>query len=365
MSAYITAIGSANPKHKIAQKDIFQFMSEYMALKEYQKRELEILYRATGIQHRYSVLSDYTKALGHFTFYPNHEQLEPFPTVSARMNTYKKEALDLAVSAIKDCTNENDFTHLIVVSCTGMYAPGLDIELVESLGLSKSIKRSCLNFMGCYAAINALKIAQQACLADPKAKVLVLCLELCSIHFQKINNADNLLANALFGDGAAAVVVEPSMRAGINLKIENFHCDIVTEGSNDMAWQIGDFGFEMALSSYVPDILKSGISTLTQQLLATFELSKDAIDYFAIHPGGKKILQVVAQELDLSREDMFHAHEVLKNYGNMSSPTVLFVLKSIWNQLEHKDANKHILSFAFGPGLTLESMLLQINVAHD
>lgn len=365
MSAYITSIGTANPAHKIAQKDIFHFMSEYMSLKEYQKRELEILYRATGIQYRYSVLADYTKSLGEFSFYPNHENLEPFPSVSVRMNTYKKEALALSMSAIKECTSDNDFTHLIVVSCTGMYAPGLDIELVEALGLPKSIKRSCLNFMGCYAAINGLKIAQQACLAETDSKVLVVCLELCSIHFQKINNQDNLLANALFGDGAAAIVVESKPNSNINLEIENFHCDIVSEGSNDMAWQIGDFGFEMALSSYVPDILKSGISTLTQKLLTQFGLSKEAISYYAIHPGGKKILQVVENELGLTKADMTYSNHVLKNYGNMSSPTVLFVLKAIQDQLNANDVDKHILSFAFGPGLTLESMLLKVCAKND
>lgn len=365
MSAYITSIGTANPEYKIAQQDIFHFMSEYMSLKEYQKRELEILYRATGIGHRYSVLQDYTKALGEFVFYPNQENLEPFPSVSKRMKTYRKEALALAISAIEKSTSDKDFTHLIVVSCTGMYAPGLDIEIVQALGLSNSIKRSCLNFMGCYAAINALKIAQQACDADPEARVLLVCLELCSIHFQKSNSADNLLANALFGDGAAAVVVESKPTGNINLEIENFHCDIASEGSEDMAWQIGNFGFEMSLSSYVPDILKSGVGTLTKQLLSKYNLKKHDISHYAIHPGGRKILQVVQDELELTNEDMHHAKEVLRNYGNMSSPTVLFVLKSIQDQLSTKNVGEHILSFAFGPGLTLESMLLKVTDGND
>ncbi len=361
MSAYITSIGKANPAHKISQKEIYKFMSEYMSLQEYQKRELEILYRATGIGDRYSVLSDYAKRLGDFEFYPNDENLEPFPAIDKRMKVYKKEALPLAISAIKDCTSDTDFTHLVVVSCTGMYAPGLDLEITQKLGLSNSIKRSSLNFMGCYAAINALKIAQQACDADANAKVLVVCLELCTLHFQKGNSADNLLANALFSDGAAAVVVEPNRTNSINLEIVNFHCDIEPEGNNDMTWQIGNFGFEMALSSYVPDIIKSGVNSLTNKLLASYNLGKDDIAYYAVHPGGKKILQVVQSELELSQSDVSYARSVLKKYGNMSSPTVLFVLKSIYDDLKSQDKDNHILSFAFGPGLTMESMLLKIH----
>jgi predicted naringenin-chalcone synthase len=213
--------------------------------------------------------------------------------------------------------------------------------------------------MGCYAAFNALKLADQFCQNNDNARVLIVCLELCSIHFQKKNDEDTLLANALFGDGAAAVIVE-SKSEGLGFSLEHFHCDIVPSGKKDMAWQISDFGFEMKLSSYVPDIIKGGIHSLTQSLLSHLGMAREDIDLFAIHPGGKRILQVIEEELSMSKEDNQHAYDVLKECGNMSSPTVLFVLKNLMDSLSEKDHDKSILSFAFGPGLTLESMLLKV-----
>jgi len=249
---------------------------------------------------------------------------------------------------------------LIVVSCTGMYAPGLDIELVKALGLPTQIQRLCINFMGCYAAFNGLKQADIICQSDPKAKVLVVCTELCSIHFQKENTDDNLLANALFADGSAALLVESSPRNGLNLKPVSFYCDLAPEGDQDMAWTVGDLGFEMRLSSYVPEVIKNGIKTLTHSLLDQISNSLADISYYAIHPGGKKILEVIEQELNLTREQNKPAYEVLRKYGNMSSPTVLFVLQEASKNLNGMDDKKKILSFAFGPGLTMESMVLEI-----
>lgn len=364
MNAYITSIGTANPAYKIKQSDIANFMATNLQYDERKTRELEVLYRATGIGHRHSVVQDYTRQMGDFDFYPNEKGLEPFPTVQQRMDLFKKEALPLALKAIENCNSDvkkEAFTHLITVSCTGMYAPGLDIEITKTLGLSHSIQRTSINFMGCYAAINALKVAAQVCTANSEAKVLVVCVELCSIHFQKKDDDDNKIANALFGDGAAAIVMESAPSAGTNCKIEAFHCDLATEGHNDMAWHIGNFGFEMALSTYVPDIIKTGIKTLTEKLLSNLQLSMDEISHFAIHPGGKKILDAIEEELNISRQDNRHAHEVLREHGNMSSPTVLFVLNSILNTVDAKNQNEKILSFAFGPGLTLESMLLSIH----
>jgi len=245
-----------------------------------------------------------------------------------------------------------------------MYAPGLDIDLVKSLNLSSSVNRLCINFMGCYAAFNAIKLADSFCAADPKAKVLIVCTELCSIHFQKEFTEDNLLANALFADGAAALLIEGEPRRGVNLKPVSFFCDLAPEGEQDMAWTVGDLGFEMKLSAYVPEIIKNGIAKLTSNLLAQISQQLTDVSYYAIHPGGKKILEVIEQELDLSKADNRAAYEVLKNYGNMSSPTVLFVLNEISKNLTNTDDGKKILSFAFGPGLTLESMVLEIHNAN-
>jgi prepilin-type processing-associated H-X9-DG protein len=216
--------------------------------------------------------------------------------------------------------------------------------------------------MGCYAAFNALKLADLFCSGEQNAKVLMVCTELCTIHFQKENTENNMLANALFADGSAALLVEAQPRKGINLKPIAFHCDLATEGEQDMAWTVGDWGFEMKLTSYVPEVIRNGIKKLSQSLLEQIAQNLSDVSYFAIHPGGKKILEVIEQELGISKESNRYAYEILKHFGNMSSPTVLFVINEICKTLSAKDQNKNILSFAFGPGLTLESMLLQIEI---
>ncbi len=360
MTSIISSIGTANPKHHLTQQQISSFMAEALDMDEDQQHRLEVLYRASGIQSRYSVLPDFGAHRDDYEFFSKEDGLEPFPTVGDRMNLYQREALPLALGAVADMKrNLEGVTHLITVSCTGMYAPGLDIQLIEELGLPTTIHRTAINYMGCYAAFNALKLADSFCKNDTNAKVLIVCLELCSIHFQKHNDEDTLLANALFGDGAAAVLVE-SKSEGLGLSLEHFHCDIVPSGKKDMAWQISDFGFEMKLSSYVPEIIKGGIHSLTQSLLSQLGMARADIDLFAIHPGGKRILQVIEEELSMSKEDNAFAYHVLREFGNMSSPTVLFVLRQLMDSLSENDQDKNILSFAFGPGLTLESMLLKV-----
>ena len=367
MKTYISAIGTANPEHKIAQQDAARFMVESLALSNTEQRKLKALYRLSGIRNRYSVLKDYSRNYGHYTFFPNSENLEPFPGTQARMQLYGKEAAGLGIAAIKNCLSNlkdlevQEVTHLITVSCTGMYAPGIDIEIVRDLGLPGNVRRTAINFMGCYAAFNALKMANDICQADRKAKVLVVCVELCTLHFQNKADEDNLLSNALFGDGAAALFIEGQEREGImQLSFENFYCDLAYEGMKDMAWNIGDQGFEMRLSSYIPDFIKGGIQKLTDKLLEAFKSQLSGKVYYAIHPGGKRILESIEQALGLSKSDNQYAYEVLENYGNMSSPTVVFVLQALMRDLTGKDNGKPIVSFAFGPGLTLESMLLKV-----
>jgi len=363
----ITSIGTANPSHKFHQSTIAEFMTRAMQLSGDQEKKLHALYRATGIAYRYSVFEDYGKK-ENFNFYPNAEDREPFPSTKRRMEIFQAHALPLSLKAASSCLEKrNDvpvsaITHLIVVSCTGMYAPGLDIDLIKALKLKPTIQRACINFMGCYAAFNALKLADAYCKADINAKVLVVCTELCSLHFQKENTENNWLANALFADGSAALLIESHPQQGITLKLENFYCDLALEGEQDMVWAIGDLGFEMNLTSYVPQIIRTGISKLTASLLTQGSLNVSDISYFAIHPGGKKILESVEHELGLTREQNYFSYQVLKNYGNMSSPTVLFVLDEILKTVTLEDQHKRILSFAFGPGLTLESMILQIEI---
>lgn len=359
---FIASIGTANPENRIPQGDIARFMVKAMHLERDQARRLNAIFRGSGIQHRHSVLADYGKQSG-FTFFS--ENGAPFPSTSSRLKVYRQYALPLSLAAIKDCVrrldgfNLKDITHLIVVSCTGMYAPGLDIEITQSLKLSPTVERTCINFMGCYAAFNALRVARAFCLSQPEARVLVVCTELCSLHFQRDPSDDNLLANALFADGAAALIMQNTPpQHGFSLEPVAFNQCTLPEGTNDMAWGIGDFGFEMKLSAYVPDVIRSGIRPLTSALLNGS--NKDDIRYYAIHPGGRRILEAIEDELELTHEDNIFAYGVLKSFGNMSSPTVLFVLRDIMNALSPRDEGQRVLSFAFGPGLTLESALLRI-----
>lgn len=372
MPTYINAIGTAVPSHKIKQTEIVNFMAKAHQMSSEAKHRLRALYRASGIQFRHSVLADFGEDAT-YDFFPDNDNLEPFPTISQRMELYRKEAFPLSLAAVHDCFKRQkniatkDITHIVMVSCTGMYAPGVDIELVKALKLPSNVQRSCINFMGCYAAFNALKVADHIVRAQKEARVLVVCTELCTLHFQKNKDEDTLLANALFADGSAAVLLSAEAERGqAQLSLEQFYCALATEGEQDMAWHIGDFGFEMKLSAYVPDIIKKGISQLSEQLVSEYAKTKEkdtevaVADYFAIHPGGKRILQVIEEQLGLSTEDNRYAYEVLKSYGNMSSPTVLFVLQALMADRAPLDHKKQVLSFAFGPGLTLESMLLNV-----
>lgn len=364
MNSAITAVGTATPPYKREQSEIATLMAKSLHLTPARGKILHKIYEASGIEQRHSVLADYAREMGSFEFLPN-EKDTLFPTTKARMALYKMHALGLAIAAIEDCMTHSmchlqDITHLITVSCTGMYAPGLDIEIVQHLQLNSSTKRTAVQFMGCYGAFNAMRLADSICKAESDASVLVVCVELCSLHIQQEFTMDNIISNALFADGASAVLIEQPKQAKRYLALEMFHCDLVPQTKQEMTWHIADFGFEMVLTSYVPEAIKSGIHHFSQQLLKSTPMTMQDIDFYAIHPGGVKILEACEASLHLTREDNRFSYDVLRQYGNMSSATVLFVLKTIWMQLNIQDHQKTIFSCAFGPGLTLESMLLRV-----
>lgn len=365
MNSAIMAIGIANPIYKIKQSNAAEMTCQLLAADAKQRRVIKALYRFTGIEYRHSVLSDSCKQLSEFTFFPTDTDL-PFPTTAKRLTIYKENALTLALQAVKDCIAQvkidlTEITHLITVSCTGMYAPGLDIELVHSLALKSNIKRTTINFMGCYGAFNGIKVADSICQADPDATVLVVCVEICTIHMQKSTHLDNLTSNAIFSDGASCALIQRKKLAQNCLSLTAFHCDLISQTNEEMAWHIGDQGFDMILTSYVPDAIRSGIRLLFDKLVTFASLPMNKIDYYAIHPGAKKILEACEHALSISKIENEYAYQVLANYGNMSSATILFVLKKLWEKRNKTDHDKTIFSCAFGPGLTLESMVLTIN----
>ena len=362
--SFITSIGTAVPENKFEQSTIARFMEKIIS-DETERRKLHAVFRASGINTRYSVLDDYGKE-NDFSFYANTKNLDPFPSTLRRMEIYREHACALSLKAIRNGIDENKIktvTHLITVSCTGMYAPGLDIDLVNALQLPTSTERICINFMGCYASINALKVADSICKSNADAKVLIVSTELCTIHFQKDFTEDNILANALFADGSSALLVEVKPTSSVNFSIEGFHSDIIKSENEHMAWSIGDLGFEMKLSSYVPEILQKGIHQLLQALFDKTKINLNQINHFAIHPGGKKIIETVAQELKLKDSNLNDSFQVLRDYGNMSSPTIIFVLNEIKKKLSLNNNDEFVMGLAFGPGLTMESMLLKIKSA--
>jgi predicted naringenin-chalcone synthase len=354
----IISIGTALPAYRHEQMSIMNFMQRAYAMNDIEKRKLRFLYHHSGIQYRYSVIPDYSRTLPEWKFYPHSENLEPFPSLEVRMAHYQKHAAALSVDATRECLDgkvrEHEITHLITVSCTGMSAPGLDLQVMELLDLPKTIFRTSVNFMGCYAAIHGLKMANSICTSDPKAKVLLICTELCTIHFQRDPSMDNIASSLLFGDGSAAVLITSDEFTSDGFKIESFYSEVIPRGKKDMAWELSSTGFLMTLSGYIPDLIEEDFLVLTNKAIAARNFNVNDIDYWCIHPGGRKILEAISKSLQLTDEQLQESYDVLRDYGNMSSATILFVLKKY---LHHKQKNKNLFGAAFGPGLTMETFI--------
>ena len=227
-------------------------MQTIYAANETDKRKLRFLYQQSSIKQRYSVIADYSRPIEDWKFYPQTENLEPFPSLEQRMTIYNKQAPLLSVDAIRDCLNHvhdpKKITHLVTVSCTGMSAPGLDLQILELMDLEKNISRTSINFMGCYAAIHAIKIADAICKADNEAQVLIVCTELCTLHFQREATLDNITSSLLFGDGSAAILLSGNDNKHEGLYIDNFYSEVIPKGKRDMAWELSSNGFLMTLS---------------------------------------------------------------------------------------------------------------------
>lgn len=338
-------------------------MQQVYAMNESDKRKMKFLYHQSGINTRYSVLPDYGLVANDWLFYPATENLEPFPDLEMRMKWYNKTASPLSVGAIEKCIegkiNKKSITHLITASCTGMSAPGLDLQILEAMDLPSNIFRTSVNFMGCYAAIHALKLADALCNENKDANIIIVCTELCTLHFQKQNSIDNIASSLLFGDGAAAVLVTHDSNKQEGLQIKNFYSEVAFKGKQHMSWQLSSSGFLMQLSSYLPDLIEEDFGGLVQNALQNACVNKSKISHWCIHPGGKKILSSIQKSIDIPGEALQQSYNILRDYGNMSSPTILFVLKEIMDELKNNKTQKaNIFGAAFGPGLTMETFIL-------
>ncbi len=291
------------------------------------------------------------------------------------MDAYEQYAVPLALEACRQAiershTAPEAFTHLVTVSCSGFNAPGLDIQLIKQLGLSLEIARTNVGFMGCHGAINGLRVAKSFCESQPNAKVLLCATELCSLHQQYSDEPQQLVANALFSDGSAAVVLRSpqgenktetellklELGSGSNIDLIGTGSVLLPDSHDMMSWKIGNNGFEMTLSPKVPDLIQQHLSTWLTQWLERFGVTISEIDSWIVHPGGPRIILAVGEALGLTEAQLQPSLDILANYGNMSSPTVLFLLE----QLNAKRAlGDRQVMLAFGPGLCIEAALFQ------
>lgn len=267
--ANILSIATALPEHRHLQSDILKFMQKSYGLDETEARKLAYLYSSSGIESRYSAIPDFGLSMEPQAFFGREAQTGV--SLERRMALYKEKALPLSLRAAQECLEGKaaigDVTHLITVSCTGMSAPGLDLELMEALGLRSDLFRTSVNFMGCYAAIHALKWGNLICAADAGAKVLIVATELCTLHFQPTLSQDNAASGLLFADGCAAVLMSNDPGTKPIVAIDGFHSLVAFGGKPDMGWELGSSGFLMTLSSYVPKLIKEDIAGLVNQAL--------------------------------------------------------------------------------------------------
>jgi predicted naringenin-chalcone synthase len=371
LSVVVRSLETAAPASKLIQTEARDVFAAQPGLSRLGSRLVSTCFDSAAIETRFTAVDELTNAFRSEDpqFYDPDSGLLLNPSTKVRNDIFAREATKLFVeasaAAVKACPDLNllDITHLVTVSCTGFFNPGPDYKIVRELGLDPSVQRYHLGFMGCYAAFPALRAAKLFCEADPKAVVLVVCAELCSLHVRTSNDPDTIMGSALFADGAAAAIVtaNPAAEETALLQLDHFETVLTPVGEDSMAWNIGDHGFEMVLGNYVPHIIDDHIVGALQPLLAREPLLEalpyTGIRHWAIHPGGRSILDKVQTRLGLTDHQLVPAREVLRNYGNMSSATVLFVLRHILEQ-DSEPGDERICSMAFGPGLTVETALL-------
>lgn len=328
-----------------------------------EQRFLDRIYSGTMIDYRHSVIADYHREPREYTFFSQTPSLLPEPHVAQRNDLFVEHARELSREATERLLTESpeidpeSITHLITVTCTGFSAPGFDYHLITELGISPTVHRYHIGFMGCYAGFPALKLAHTICAAERTARVLIVDVELCSLHVQFKNEPDTMVANAIFADGAAAAVVsaEPPSR-GPALELRSFSTRVIPGSDEAMTWQLGTTAFDMRLSAYVPRLIEQNIADIVDRTMEPLGLSRSAVDLWAIHPGGRAILDRAAQSLALREGALDASFAVLRQYGNMSSATIFFVLQ----ELLQREGRGTVFAAAFGPGLTVESAHLHL-----
>lgn len=356
------------------------------------RRRIAAIHRRSGVDERAAVIADPREVARFLERAPD----APAPSTAERMRVYERHATDLAAAAARRAladagTDASAITHLVTVSCTGFAAPGVDLALLRALALDGVRERVHVGFMGCHGAINALRTARHLCRSERHATVLVVCCELCSLHHGPAGDRGRAVANALFADGAAAAVVAgthaarggrgptaagdpgggaaaapdpvdgpggvPPAFAG-GLRLRGGRGDVLPDTAHAMSWRIGDHGFEMHLDAAVPDLVGGALPAWTASLLAPHDLRASDVAAWAIHPGGPRLLDAARAALDLDEAAIAPSRAVLRGCGNMSSPTVLFVLDRLRRE-RPGGLDGPVAMLAFGPGLAAEGLVLE------
>ena len=386
MSFVAHGFGTALPEHRLTQKEAVELHATFCRFDHREARTLRALYRRSGVETRHSVLldgSDGDLARRQSFYPPALDDEDRGPTTLRRMEMYERHAPLLAIDAARRALRSSgiaadDVTHLITVSCTGFLAPGVDAAIVDGLSLPRDVQRTHVGFMGCHGAINGLRVADSFASGQPGAVPLVCAVELCTLHFSYEKDPELIVANALFSDGAAAVVGRASATAGNGRRPGAFSPAVEaadTEGGDGgttpwaiaasgtcllrdaadaMTWRIGDHGFRMTLSPEVPGIIEAELRPWVERWLAEHDLSLEDVGSWAVHPGGPRILTSVERSLGLPERATAVSREILSACGNMSSATVLFILE----RLRRRGTPLPCVALAFGPGLAVEAVLL-------
>lgn len=361
MTARILGIGTSVPRTRLAQSAVRDLFAAQPGVDRLTARLIRTVFDQSAIEGRHSVLPEL--AAGGSLFIDADTRAIAGPATGARNAVYAREAPELFRAAAQDALTRagvaaSAITHVVTASCTGFFAPGPEFRLVRDLGLAPTVERDHLGFLGCAAAFPALRSAARICAVDPTATVLVVCGEICTIHLRPSSDPEQIVSSAVFADGAAAAVVSGAAVATDrpHLELDRFTTAITEDGEDEMAWTIGDSGFEMKLSAEVPRIIGREVRTAIAPLL---DEVGGTVDAWAVHPGGRSILDRVEASLDLPPAALAHSRGVLREYGNMSSATVLFILQRMLEDPEAIDGAR-LLGMAFAPGLTVEAALLTL-----
>jgi predicted naringenin-chalcone synthase len=350
-TAYINRIATAVPDNDV-HTAFLAFALSQLGGDPRKASAFERMSDRGGIEHRYSYFKPRTdlsnSALDYDGFYVRGQ----FPDTAARMRAFERLAPQLAVDAVEQLglgDDRRNITHLLITCCTGFSAPGLDLEILERCGLHPSVERTMIGFMGCYAAMNALKLARHIVRSEPSARVLVVNLELCTLHLKETDDIEQILSFMIFADGCAASLISADP---VGIALDRFHAVLAPDTRDLITWHIRHSGFDMVLSGLVPTVIHKALAAEAGAILDGADVR--AIDLWAVHPGGRSVLDAVQHSLRLAPSALAVSRDVLRRFGNMSSATVMFVFKSMLEAPRRRAAG---CGMAFGPGLVAETLL--------